>query len=308
MLLKRVRKGRRGRVLTLLLLRGELLMNTDIRISISFKGHRKRLKLQQLLGVGSTDYLLDLWINTAMNHPKGILTGMDEYDIAIEAGYTGDAFKFVDALMTCGLLEKHDNGDYYIHDWDEHQRYVMFAPERSERAKKAVEVREKGRTSKKTNEIISNVKVDDLKSEFRLSPSPAPSPSPSPDPSPSPKPKPSPKKVKNKNNNEQLDLFEEFYNIYPRKTEKSAAKKNWIARMNDKEDPNDIIKAAIAFAQICKKEGREEKFTKHPATFISSTNVWKDYVNMVQPSKGSLSPEEKERQQRMVEKYGKRTD
>ena len=305
MLLKRVRQCRRGRVLTLLLLRGERLMNTDIRISISFKGHRKRLKLQQLLGVGSTDYLLDLWINTAMNHPKGILTGMDEYDIAIEAGYTGDAFKFVDALMTCGLLEKHDNGDYYIHDWDEHQRYVMFAPERSERAKKAVEVREKGRTSKKTNEIISNVKVDDLKSEFRLSPSPAPSPIPDPVPSPSPKPKPKKEKPV-KDYDEQM--FDKFYEAYPRKVERAAAFKNWKARMNDKENPENIIQAALNYAYDCKKQHKEQKYIKHPSTFISSTNVWKDYVNMVQPSKGSLSPEEKERQQRMVEKYGKRTD
>lgn len=278
-------------------------MNTDIRISISFKGHRKRLKLQQLLGTGSTDYLLDLWINTAMNHPKGILTDMDEYDIAIEAGYTGDAHKFVDALLVCGLLEQHNDGNYYIHDWDEHQRYVMFAPERSEKAKRAVEIRENKRTSKKANEIISNEVLDDLKVGFSLSPSPDPSPSPN--PIPSPKPKPSPKKVKNKNNNEQLDLFEEFYNIYPRKTEKSAAKKNWIARMNDKEDPNDIIKAAIAFAQICKKEGREEKFTKHPATFISSTNVWKDYLNIPTSFKGELTKEEIEQQERMIKKYGK---
>lgn len=278
-------------------------MNTDIRISISFKGHRKRLKLQQLLGKGSTDYLLDLWINTAMNHPKGILTDMDEYDIAIEAGYTGDAHKFVDALLVCGLLEQHNDGNYYIHDWDEHQRYVMFAPERSEKAKRAVEIRENKRTSKKANEIISNEVFDDLKVGFSLSPSPDPSPSPN--PVPSPKPKPSPKKVKSKNNNEQLDLFEEFYNIYPRKTEKSAARKNWIARMNDKEDPNDIIKAAIAFAQICKKEGREEKFTKHPATFISSTNVWKDYLNIPTSFKGELTKEEIEQQERMIKKYGK---
>lgn len=278
-------------------------MNTDIRISISFKGHRKRLKLQQLLGKGSTDYLLDLWINTAMNHPKGILTDMDEYDIAIEAGYTGDAHKFVDALLVCGLLEQHNDGNYYIHDWDEHQRYVMFAPERSEKAKRAVEIRENKRTSKKANEIISNEVLDDLKVGFSLSPSPDPSPSPN--PSPSPKPKPSPKKVKNKNNNEQLDLFEEFYKAYPRDKEKSVAKKNWIARMNDKEDPHDIIKAAYAFAQECKKMRTQEQFIKHPATFISSTNVWKDYLNIPTSFKGELTKEEIEQQERMIKKYGK---
>ena len=279
-------------------------MNTDIRISISFKGHRKRLKLQQLLGKGSTDYLLDLWINTAMNHPKGILTDMDEYDIAIEAGYTGDAHKFVDALLTCGLLEQHNDGTYYIHDWDEHQRYVMFAPERSEKAKRAVEARENKRVSKNTNEIISIDVLDDLNVEPRLSPSP----SPSPNPVPSPKPKPTPKKGKDKvddNVKYKLDLFEEFYKAYPRDKEKSVAKKNWVARMNDKEDPNDIIKAAYAFAQECKKMRTQEQFIKHPATFISSTNVWKDYLNMSTSFKGELTKEEIEQQERLIAKYGK---
>ena len=34
--------------------------NTDIRIAVSFRGHRKRRKLRMLLGAGSTDYLVDL--------------------------------------------------------------------------------------------------------------------------------------------------------------------------------------------------------------------------------------------------------
>ena len=279
-------------------------MNSDIRISISFKGHRKRVKLQQLLGKGATDYILDLWINTALNHPKGILTGMDESDIAIEAGYSGDANKFVDAMLRCGFLDRHEDGTYYIHDWDEHQRYVMFAPERSEKAKRAVEARENKRVSKNTNEIISIDVLDDLNVEPRLSPSPTPSPN----PDPSPKPKPSLKKGKDKSNSECLDLFDEFYRAYPRKTEKSAARKNWIARMNDKENPNDIIKAAIAFSQVCLKEGREQRFIKHPATFISSTNVWKDYLNMPTSFKGELTAEEIERQERLVAKYGQPDD
>lgn len=61
-------------------------MNSDIRLAVSFRGHRKRKRLRLLLGPGSTDYLIDLWIATAMNHPNGILQGMDETDIALEAG------------------------------------------------------------------------------------------------------------------------------------------------------------------------------------------------------------------------------
>ena len=79
-------------------------MNTDIRIAVSFLGHRKRKRLRMLLGAGSTDCLLDLWISTAMNHPSGVLSGMDEIDIALEAGWDGDAQKFVDAMLQSGFL------------------------------------------------------------------------------------------------------------------------------------------------------------------------------------------------------------
>ena len=34
-------------------------MNTDIRLAVSFRGHRKRKRLRLLLGPGSTDYLLE---------------------------------------------------------------------------------------------------------------------------------------------------------------------------------------------------------------------------------------------------------
>ena len=81
-------------------------MNSDIRLAVSFRGHRKRKRLRLLLGPGSTDYLIDLWIATAMNHPNGILQGMDEIDIALEAGWEGeDPHRLVSALVECGFLE-----------------------------------------------------------------------------------------------------------------------------------------------------------------------------------------------------------
>ena len=70
---------------------------SDIRIAVSFKGHRKRKRLKALLGHNATDCLLDLWINTALNHPDGVLRGMDNIDISLEAGWEGDPDKFVNA-------------------------------------------------------------------------------------------------------------------------------------------------------------------------------------------------------------------
>jgi hypothetical protein len=105
-------------------------MNTDIRISTSFLNHRKRKKLKQILGPGSTDYLIDLWINTALNRPKGVLYDMDKSDIALDAGWEGRAELFVDTLLEVGFLD-FDGECFKLHDWDKHQSWAIGADDRS---------------------------------------------------------------------------------------------------------------------------------------------------------------------------------
>jgi hypothetical protein len=116
-------------------------MNTDIRIAISFKGHRKRKKLERILGSEAVLALIDLWIGTAMNHPEGKLTGMDELDISLEANWEGDPRKFVKTLIDVGFLDRDQDGTYSLHDWNEHQPWVVGAKVRSERARKASQAR-----------------------------------------------------------------------------------------------------------------------------------------------------------------------
>lgn len=183
-------------------------MNTDIRLAVSFRGHRKRKRLRLLLGPGSTDYLLDLWIATAMNHPDGILTGMDETDIALEAGWEGEPQAFVAALLECRLLEKSEHG-FALHDWAEHQAYVVHAEDRKTQAKNAAAKRWAARTAPVMPTgcgghgegiAASNVSAGSelatgnahTKSGNAPSPSPIPSPSPVPNPAPDPSLLPSP--------------------------------------------------------------------------------------------------------------------
>lgn len=126
-------------------------MNSDIRLAVSFRGHRKRKRLRLLLGPGSTDYLIDLWIATAMNHPNGVLQGMDETDIALEAGWEGeDAHKLISALVECGFLEKGENGVYSLHDWEDHQAYVIHTERRKAQARNAAAARWKPREEEET--------------------------------------------------------------------------------------------------------------------------------------------------------------
>ncbi|MDR3358717.1 MAG: hypothetical protein LBN96_07720 [Desulfovibrio sp.] len=159
-------------------------MNSDIRLAVSFRGHRKRKRLRLLLGPGSTDYLIDLWIATAMTHPSGILQGMDETDIALEAGWDGnEPDKLVSALVECGFLEKDENGVYSLHDWSDHQGYAIHAERRKAHARNAAAARWNSRLEKDLQDACSRHAEGNP-----LSPLPSPVPSPIPVPEPVPVP------------------------------------------------------------------------------------------------------------------------
>jgi len=112
-------------------------MNTDIRISISFKGNRKRKKFRMILGHDSaTDFLLDLWLAVATDRPEGDLAGLDALDICLMAGWDGECEHFVSSLVSAGFLDKTDAG-YAVHDWTEHNGYASASKLRSEVARKA---------------------------------------------------------------------------------------------------------------------------------------------------------------------------
>ncbi len=116
-------------------------MNTDIRLSVSFKGHRKRKKFKMLLDHPSaTDFLIDLWITVAVDRPDGSLAGLDSLDICLMAGWEGDCTHFVEALTAAGFIDKTEKG-YEIHEWVEHNGYASGAKLRSAAAQKAAKLR-----------------------------------------------------------------------------------------------------------------------------------------------------------------------
>jgi hypothetical protein len=165
-------------------------MNTDIRVDITFKGHRKRRRLQALLGPGATDYLIDLWITVAMERPQGVLRGWDSTDIALAAGFPGDPEQLVSALYEAKLLDKDADGNCCLHDWKIHQPWASNAPVRSEAARKAVTARwtkQKQQpddtdsirsVSKRNTDGIHSVSKRNTDSIRNHTPSPSPSPSP----------------------------------------------------------------------------------------------------------------------------------
>ena len=154
---------------------------TDIRINTGLFGHYKTKRLLRRLGPEAVVALIQLWCWCANDRPKGVLSGLDNSDIADASGWSGDADLFVNTLCEIELLDRTD--PMSIHDWEDNQPWASKAPERSEKAKKAANARweRKGYATS-----IRQVSSKDARSN-------PPSPSPIPSPNPSPKPNPIPK-------------------------------------------------------------------------------------------------------------------
>jgi len=159
-------------------------MNSDIRLSVSFKGHRKRKRLRLLLGDNATDYLIDLWLTVAQDRPDGVMTGWKTVDIALAAGWEGDAEQFTASLIDCGLLDKADDV-YRLHDWEEHQPWACKAKERSEQAHRSAMMRwhpgaNDAQRMPRACPPHANSNAQRMPKDENNAPSPSPSPSPSP--------------------------------------------------------------------------------------------------------------------------------
>lgn len=118
---------------------------SDIRIKTSFRLHPKRAKLRKRLGPAGEIAVLDLWLSVAENRPTGILDGWNPEDIALAAGWADDPAKLVNTLVELGFLDRNEGGGFAVHGWAEHQPYVAHRDERSDAARKAAEVRWRGK-------------------------------------------------------------------------------------------------------------------------------------------------------------------
>lgn len=79
--------------------------------------------------------------------------------------------------------------------------------------------------------------------------------------------------------------FEVLWKLYPRKTNKQGTYKKFLATMSkvsDVEYPT-ILASVIAYAES--REGEEEKYTLHGATFFGPDERWRDWV--VEPKSDS---------------------
>lgn len=155
-------------------------MNTDYRVDVGFWRHRKTLRLIRTLGLEGPVALQKLWAHAAEFLPDGTLTGMDAIDIAEAAGWSGNPNHFLGTLLDHKWIDN-NNGTFQIHDWSEHQPWVIKAPERREKARKAINARWDKRRPDSTMSNSCSITTSNSKSNTQggvLSNSPSNTPSP----------------------------------------------------------------------------------------------------------------------------------
>ena len=64
------------------------------------------------------------------------------------------------------------------------------------------------------------------------------------------------------------DVFDAFYDVYPRQIARQKALRAWHARLKDGHSAADMTTAARVYAGHCRKHRTEPRYIQHPATFI----------------------------------------
>jgi hypothetical protein len=78
--------------------------------------------------------------------------------------------------------------------------------------------------------------------------------------------------------------FETWWQKYPRKRDKAKALSLYRSWRKDGKAADYLLRAAIHYAEECEMEGREERYIRHPATFLSrSGSSIDDYQTPPEP-------------------------
>ena len=243
-------------------------MNTDFRISVSLFHHPKWLRLRKELGAEGALCLIQLWGFAATSRPGGNLAAMSIADIALAAGWNDDSQRFIDALVDLRWLDVRRQ-TYYLHGWHEHQQYVIHSRNRSRVASHAAKARWRAVTQKRLGDTNGNGCSEHAQS---IAGSNAPSPAPAPAPNP-------------KKDRSLADArFTEFWNLYPRKSAKSAALKAWCRLKGD-----DALITTI-IADVKKRTWPADKdYVPYPSSYLNGRR-WEDEasINGATPLRSSL--------------------
>lgn len=93
----------------------------------------------------------------------------------------------------------------------------------------------------------------------------------------------------NRKDPKHTEEFEKIWSVYPRKKEKTKARKAFMARLKEKHKAEDMYKAVINYAKYCKVENIEERYIKHLSTFLGPNVPYEDYIKYSPPAQKYVS-------------------
>ncbi len=151
---------------------------------------------------------------------------------------------FIDAAIESGWIDEF-GGQLYIANWD------IISAEYA-RTLKRRESDRKRQQAKRSKSIVDEPKAVDSKER--------------------------PAKKTNAKSNTYSDDFELFWSVYPRKNDKGAAYKKYLARLKEWK-PEQLLEAARRYASECALRHTDQKYIKHAKTFLSDTLPFRDYLD-----------------------------
>lgn len=192
--------------------------------------------------------------NANQEHIKNIFAG------ALTKGV--DPQQVVDALIKSGWIDETD-GEYFIHDWPEHQKpWVKY------QAEKEANKRRKQNQRSRTRQLVADLAASAAEEPSPMAPVSYPE-------GALPDEPPKPAKPRGC---QYPKAFEEFWAAYPRKDEKANAHKQYQARIRDGFSADELLEAARAYAARCKQQQTEKQFIKLGKTFLSANTPFIDFL------------------------------
>lgn len=81
--------------------------------------------------------------------------------------------------------------------------------------------------------------------------------------------------------------FDEFWDEYPRRSDKSHALKMYSARLHEGARHEDLVAAARHYARACRANGTDRKYMKMAKTFLAKAGPWTEWVAGAPDGEGS---------------------
>lgn len=231
---------------------------------------RKLRSLSKEIGCSQNEcigLLIRLWLWGLNNADKtGEIIDADRSDIAdvlvVGLEKNIDTMDAVNAMIKVGWIDERD-GVLFLHDWDEWQKqwYKYSESLEKDRGRKRTS---RPKTSQDQDEIPTTEKQPEIEPE--------------PEKKPAPEGKTSPEKKTSRETVEYDTGFNEFWDAYPRKTGKGEAYAKYKARLSDGWSKEELTEAARRYASECEMQHTEQRYIKHPKTFLSDKTPFTDYL------------------------------